>query len=120
VLTVNVLRCKHLNKADLLGLSDPYVRLQLNDNIQKTKVIRNNLNPEWKETFSMIVNDPESDVLEISVYDWDQVLSFLCFLIVCNFAQLTFPMPKPLSFCYFSTFLSVFGERQVMTVFNLD
>nr|GMC49367.1 putative Ca2+-dependent phospholipid-binding protein [Ipomoea batatas] len=31
------------------------------------------LNPEWNEEFSMVVKDPESQVLEIYVYDWEQV-----------------------------------------------
>lgn len=73
VLVVSVLRAKQLKNADFLGLSDPYVKLKLKDSTQKTKVIMNNLNPEWNETFTMVVNDPETDSLEISVWDWDQV-----------------------------------------------
>ncbi|CAM6087065.1 unnamed protein product [Calypogeia fissa] len=73
VLIVTVLLAKQLRNADFLGLSDPYVKLKLGVSTQKTKVIMNNLNPEWNETFTMIVDDPETDALEISVWDWDKV-----------------------------------------------
>lgn len=70
-----------LKKKDLLGASDPYVKLKLTgDNLpsKKTTVKHKNLNPEWNEEFSLTVKDPESQALHIHVYDWEQVfLSFI-------------------------------------------
>lgn len=68
-----------LKKKDLLGASDPYVKLKLTgDNLpsKKTTVKHKNLNPEWNEEFSLTVKDPESQVLDIHVYDWEQVRLF--------------------------------------------
>ncbi|WOL07318.1 synaptotagmin-2-like [Canna indica] len=76
ILEVNVVRALRLKKKDLLGKSDPYVTLKLSDeNLpgKKTSVKRSNLNPEWNEEFKLVVKDPESQALQFSVYDWEQV-----------------------------------------------
>ncbi|XP_019169227.1 PREDICTED: synaptotagmin-1-like [Ipomoea nil] len=76
ILHVKILRATQLRKKDLLGASDPYVKLKLTESklpSKKTSVKHKNLNPEWNEEFSMVVKDPESQVLEIYVYDWEQV-----------------------------------------------
>ncbi|XP_075108486.1 synaptotagmin-1 isoform X2 [Nicotiana tabacum] len=76
ILHVKILRAMKLRKKDLLGASDPYVKLKLTESklpSKKTTVKHSNLNPEWNEEFSMVVKDPESQALEISVYDWEQI-----------------------------------------------
>lgn len=78
-----------LKKKDLLGASDPYVKLKLSgDNLpsKKTTVKHKNLNPEWNEEFSLTVKDPESQTLEFNVYDWEQVnvFSWKCLLLVLS------------------------------------
>ncbi|KAE9586608.1 hypothetical protein Lal_00004625 [Lupinus albus] len=76
ILNAKVLKAMKLKKKDLLGASDPYVKLKLTgDNLpsKKTSVKHKNLNPEWNEEFSLVVKDPESQVLEFHVYDWEQV-----------------------------------------------
>lgn len=76
ILNVKVLRGMKLKKKDLLGKSDPYVKLRLTEDklsIKKTTVKHSNLNPEWNEEFSLVVKDPESQALELIVYDWEQV-----------------------------------------------
>ncbi|XP_043696833.1 synaptotagmin-1-like isoform X2 [Telopea speciosissima] len=76
ILHVKVLRAMNLKKKDLLGASDPYVKLKLSDTklpSKKTTVKHKNLNPEWNEEFNLVVKDPESQVLELHVYDWEQV-----------------------------------------------
>ncbi|CAL1388572.1 unnamed protein product [Linum trigynum] len=76
ILTVKVLRAMKLKKKDLLGASDPYVKLKLTEDklpSKKTTVRHKNLNPEWNEEFSMTVQDPETQSLELHVYDWEQV-----------------------------------------------
>nr|KYP44068.1 Extended synaptotagmin-2 [Cajanus cajan] len=73
VLNAKVIRAMKLKKKDLLGASDPYVVLKLiEDNLasKKTTVKHKNLNPEWNEEFSLVVKDPESQSLELRVYDW--------------------------------------------------
>ncbi|PHT97631.1 Synaptotagmin-1 [Capsicum chinense] len=76
VLHVKILRAMKLKKKDLLGASDPYVKVKLTESklpSKKTTVKHKNLNPEWDEEFNMVVKDPESQALELSVYDWEQI-----------------------------------------------
>lgn len=76
ILHVNVIRAKKLLKMDIVGSSDPYVKLKLTgDNLpaKKTTIKKNNLNPEWHEKFKLIVKHPQSQVLQLEVYDWDKV-----------------------------------------------
>ncbi|BFG42174.1 hypothetical protein CerSpe_284480 [Prunus speciosa] len=76
ILHVKVLRAMKLKKKDLLGASDPYVKLKLPENnlpSHKTSVKHKNLNPEWNEEFNIIVKDPQSQALELLVYDWEKV-----------------------------------------------
>ncbi|KAJ1424155.1 Synaptotagmin-like mitochondrial-lipid-binding domain, partial [Sesbania bispinosa] len=76
ILHVKVLRAVKLKKKDLMGASDPYVKLKLTDDklpSKKTTVKHKNLNPEWNEEFNMVIKDPESQVLELSIYDWEQI-----------------------------------------------
>ncbi|KAK9165121.1 hypothetical protein Scep_000312 [Stephania cephalantha] len=76
ILHVKVLRAMKLKKKDLLGASDPYVKLKLSDDklpSKKTTVKHKNLNPEWNEEFNLVVKDPENQTLDLSVYDWEQV-----------------------------------------------
>lgn len=82
ILHVKVVRAEKLKKKDLLGASDPYVKLKLTEEklpSKKTTVKYKNLNPEWNEEFNIVVKDPESQVLELTVYDWEQVsIIFRC------------------------------------------
>ncbi|XP_047956116.1 synaptotagmin-3-like [Salvia hispanica] len=76
ILHVRVIRATKLLKMDLLGLSDPYVKLNLSGekhSSKKTTVKKKTLNPEWNEEFKLSVKDPQSQMLLINVYDWDKV-----------------------------------------------
>eukprot|EP01129_Flabellula_baltica_P011560 TRINITY_DN5091_c0_g1_i1.p1 TRINITY_DN5091_c0_g1~~TRINITY_DN5091_c0_g1_i1.p1 ORF type:complete len:1232 (-),score=264.76 TRINITY_DN5091_c0_g1_i1:19-3714(-) len=46
-LAVNVYRAENLPHMDLIGSSDPFVRVQFGGASIKTKVVVNNVNPEW-------------------------------------------------------------------------
>ncbi|KAL0799837.1 hypothetical protein Bca101_055012 [Brassica carinata] len=76
LLNVKVIKAIKLKKKDLLGGSDPYVKLTLSgDKVpgKKTVVKHSNLNPEWNEEFDLVVKEPESQELKLVVYDWEQV-----------------------------------------------
>lgn len=78
ILHVKVVRATKLLKKDLLGLSDPYVKLSLSgDNLpaRKTTVKKKTLNPEWNEEFKISVKEPQSQMLHINVFDWDKVIA---------------------------------------------
>ncbi|XVE75376.1 hypothetical protein DITRI_Ditri12bG0089400 [Diplodiscus trichospermus] len=76
ILHVKVVRAQKLLKKDILGTSDPYVKLSLSGErlpAKKTTIKKRNLNPEWNEKFKLIVKDPQSQVLHLQVFDWDKV-----------------------------------------------
>ncbi|KAL5995644.1 hypothetical protein ACLOJK_025710 [Asimina triloba] len=79
ILHVKVVRASKLKKKDLMGKSDPYVKIKLVGDAlsKKTTVKHSNLSPEWNEDFNLVVKDPESQALEITVYDWEQVCLFI-------------------------------------------
>ncbi|KAJ6432875.1 hypothetical protein OIU84_019999 [Salix udensis] len=76
ILHVKVVRAKKLLKADILGTSDPYVKLNLTGEklpAKKTTIKKKNLNPEWNENFKLVVKEPETQALQLQVFDWDKV-----------------------------------------------
>lgn len=76
ILHVKILRAMKLKKKDLMGASDPYVKLKLTEDklpSKKTAVKHKNLNPEWNQEFNMVVKDPQSQAVEFNVYDWEKV-----------------------------------------------
>ncbi|KAH7841002.1 hypothetical protein Vadar_024391 [Vaccinium darrowii] len=76
LLHVKVISARKLLKMDVIGTSDPYVKLSLSEDklpAKKTTVKKRNLNPVWNENFRLIVKNPQTQVLNINVYDWDKV-----------------------------------------------
>ncbi|GER47201.1 calcium-dependent lipid-binding family protein [Striga asiatica] len=76
ILHVKVVRAKKLLNMDFLTTSDPYVKLSLTGErlpAKKTTVKMNNLNSEWNEDFKLIVKEPETQFLQIQLYDWEKV-----------------------------------------------
>ncbi|KAK0591972.1 hypothetical protein LWI29_011078 [Acer saccharum] len=73
---IQVVRAFKLMKADFLGLSDPYVKLNLTGESlpgKKTTIKKKTLNPEWNENFKFVVREHQSQALQIQVFDWDKV-----------------------------------------------
>jgi Ca2+-dependent lipid-binding protein len=76
-LRLHVIRGQNLKAADFgfmqSGKSDPYVKISgVGNREYTTKVINSCLNPEWNETFDLLVEDlVENSTLNMSVYDKD-------------------------------------------------
>ncbi|KAL0379619.1 UNVERIFIED_CONTAM: Synaptotagmin-5 [Sesamum angustifolium] len=71
-LTVTVIRANDLKNMELIGKSDPYVVVHIRPLFKvKTKVIDNNLNPVWNQTFDLIAEDKETQSLILEVFDED-------------------------------------------------
>ena len=88
ILHVKVVKAMKLKKKDILGASDPYVKLKLTEDklpAKKTTVKHKNLNPEWNEEFTVVVKDPETQALEFRLYDWEQVFYSKYLVIICYF-----------------------------------
>lgn len=77
VLTVYCVRAEDLRAADIGvagfgGASDPYVVANIGDQVNKTKVKKNTLNPEWGESFDFWPLDELGSTLTLRVFDWDR------------------------------------------------
>uniref|UniRef100_A0A914HJE5 C2 domain-containing protein n=1 Tax=Globodera rostochiensis TaxID=31243 RepID=A0A914HJE5_GLORO len=79
-LTVVVMECKNLKKMDVLGLSDPYVKIYLmaqNKRLEKKKttIKMKTLNPYYNESFSFEVSPEKLQRvhLHVIVSDYDRV-----------------------------------------------
>ena len=70
-LNVTIHRGIDLEKKDITGKSDPYIILQYNDQKMKSRVFKNNLNPEFnfQDQFAYRVGD--SIFLKVDLYDDD-------------------------------------------------
>ncbi|XVF33454.1 hypothetical protein REPUB_Repub17cG0170000 [Reevesia pubescens] len=71
-LTVTVVKANDLKNMEMIGKSDPYVVVHIRPLFKvKTKVIDNNLNPVWNQTFELIAEDRETQALTVEVFDQD-------------------------------------------------
>eukprot|EP00878_Enallax_costatus_P000530 GHUV01000625.1.p1 GENE.GHUV01000625.1~~GHUV01000625.1.p1 ORF type:complete len:924 (+),score=332.66 GHUV01000625.1:261-3032(+) len=76
MLEVRLVRLSGLRSEDLLGQSDPFVLFRLREGREiRSKTVNNNNNPDFNETYRMLVDDPETQVLQIIVMDED-LMSF--------------------------------------------
>ncbi|KMZ63064.1 putative Calcium lipid binding protein [Zostera marina] len=72
LIKVNVIKAISLKNMEFIGKSDPYVALHIRPMFKvKTKVVDNNLNPEWNEEFDLIVEDKETQFVTFKVFDED-------------------------------------------------
>lgn len=84
-LTVTVIRANSLKNMEFVGKSDPYAVIQVRPLFKvKTKVVNNNLNPVWDQTFELIAEDKETQSLTIEVHFLSSIvpivlISCLCF-----------------------------------------
>nr|KAJ0196928.1 hypothetical protein LSAT_V11C700360470 [Lactuca sativa] len=73
VLSVTVISAEDLPAVDLMGKADPFVVLTMKKTGMKnsTRVVNENLNPVWNQTFDFVVEDGLHDMLVVEVYDHD-------------------------------------------------
>lgn len=65
---MTVVKATDLKNKEMIGKSDPYVVLYIRPLFKvKTKVINNNLNPVWDQTFELIAEDKETQSLIFEV-----------------------------------------------------
>jgi len=74
-LNIHLQKAEGLPARDLWGTSDPYVTFSLGMSHARSTVVDRNLNPEWDETFTLYVRDPEEQKLQVRLYDKDTLKS---------------------------------------------
>jgi Ca2+-dependent lipid-binding protein len=62
---------KDLQKKGLFGKADPYVSVNLGDQVFKTKTINNNHNPVWNHDVTLNITEDTADKIYLKVYDED-------------------------------------------------
>ncbi|CAH9090499.1 unnamed protein product [Cuscuta epithymum] len=70
-LKITVLKGRRLVIRDFRS-SDPYVILELGNQMAKTKVINSCLDPVWNEEFTFTLSDPAASILKLRVFDKDR------------------------------------------------
>ena len=79
---MTVVKASDLKNKELIGKSDPYAVIHVRPLFKvKTKVVEDNLNPVWNETFELIAEDKETQSLIIEVWIYSSIST--CFL--CHF-----------------------------------
>ena len=71
LLIVRLLRGSGLPNLDLLGRTDPFVEVHLSERKQRSKTIKNSLNPVWNEILSLNVRSL-TETLVVKVFDEDR------------------------------------------------
>ncbi|EHH63007.1 hypothetical protein EGM_15891 [Macaca fascicularis] len=77
-LQVKVLRATNIRNTDLLSKADCYVQLWLptaSPSPAQTRTVANCSDPEWNETFHYQIHDAVKNVLELTLYDKDILVS---------------------------------------------
>ena len=69
VVIVQAIQLKAMDKG---ANSDPYCKVSLGKDKQKTKIINNTLNPKWRESLDLSwVDNAKDDILHFQLYDWN-------------------------------------------------
>ena len=67
-ITLTIVKANDLKNMEMIGKSDPYVVVHIRPLFKvKTKVVDNNLNPVWNQTFDLIAEDKETQSLILEV-----------------------------------------------------
>lgn len=79
LLKLTIVRANDLKNMEMIGKSDPYAVVHIRPLFKvKTKVVDNNLNPVWNQTFDLIAEDKETQSVTIEVLN---LLAFFFFYI---------------------------------------
>ncbi|KAM4666833.1 cytosolic phospholipase A2 zeta isoform 2-T2 [Amazona ochrocephala] len=95
-LTVKVLRARNIKGTDLLSKADCYVELKLptaSPTVFRTQVVDNSDNPEWNETFQYRIHTAVKNILELTLYDKDVLVSDELTSIVFDIAGMKLGQP---------------------------
>ncbi|XP_061467300.1 cytosolic phospholipase A2 zeta-like [Rhineura floridana] len=77
-LTVKILRARNIKGTDFLSKADCFVELRLptaSPLTYRTRVIDNSSDPEWNETFQYRIHNAVKNILELTLFDEDVLMS---------------------------------------------
>ena len=70
---ISVVKAKGLDKADIMGKSDPYAVLVYGKQQQKSSVIKNTLEPVWDFTAEFKIPDEDNETIKLEIFDSDKI-----------------------------------------------
>ncbi|KAH0789489.1 C2 domain containing protein [Histomonas meleagridis] len=73
LLHVKIIEAKDLPVVDAVTTCDGYCALRMGDQKGKTRTIENSLTPKWRNDFHFYINNFETDLLIIDLFDHDKV-----------------------------------------------
>jgi len=71
VLKITIHKASELDNLDIIGKSDPFVKIKFNDLEFKSNSIRNTLEPEWNFSNDLIISNYQNKAIDITIYDKD-------------------------------------------------
>merc|ERR1712106_708082 len=71
ILSLIIHKASQLENLDIVGKSDPFVKIKFNDLEFKSKSVRNTLEPEWNFYNDLVISDNQNGNIDITVYDSD-------------------------------------------------
>merc|ERR1711915_930567 len=71
ILTVTIHKASQLENLDMVGKSDPYVKVCFDNNEWISKKVKNTLEPEWNFTTDIEIDENQDEELKVAVYDSD-------------------------------------------------
>ncbi|KAK2944445.1 hypothetical protein BLNAU_20649 [Blattamonas nauphoetae] len=75
-ITVSEVTVSNVPAVDFNGLADPFLKMIVGGKTQRTKTIKNCLQPHWKETFSTAIDGSKNTrVLVVELWDWNLVMN---------------------------------------------
>ncbi|MGH0152270.1 UNVERIFIED_CONTAM: hypothetical protein FKN15_075603 [Acipenser sinensis] len=73
IVRIFLIEAKELMRSDLCDESDAYTVIHLGEQTWRSTTIFNSQNPQWNEIFEAAVHEANGQILEIAVYDEDNV-----------------------------------------------
>merc|ERR1711892_651859 len=71
ILSLIIHKASQLENLDIVGKSDPFVKIKFNDLEFKSKSVRNTLEPQWNFSNDLVISDNQNGNIDITVYDSD-------------------------------------------------
>ncbi|XP_041110636.1 extended synaptotagmin-2-like [Polyodon spathula] len=73
IVRIFLIEAKELMRSDLCDESDAYTVIHLGEQTWRSTTIFNSQNPQWNEIFEAAVHEANGQILEIAIYDKDNV-----------------------------------------------
>merc|ERR1712071_16288 len=71
ILHIRVHKARNLENKEIIGKSDPFISIKFGSEVDKSKTINNNLNPEWEFHTRYHIGEASPKMIEVKILDED-------------------------------------------------